>query len=337
MRLAVSFLFFFSLVVSVNAQVESLSELKQKIVTTKDTDTLKVILLNDIASKYRYRKPDSALIYARQSIYLARKLNYHYGEAEGLLQMAGIINLAGNYPKALKTILDATKIIENLNFGKEALLVKAYRHRSLLLSNMGNYKSALPFLSLALKLQKQHHLPEIEGTYNNLANVHVRLNNLDSAYFFAENSLRLAKSNPSRQNPYYIGTMGLVLEKSGRNQEAITYAREALKVGSLYGDDNIKIQIYNGLSKLYKKLNSSDSSIFYAQRALQLSKKLGFNNYTLEASKSLVDVFELQNKQDSVLKYLKIMLAAKDNLFSQQKIQEFQIVSFEEEERKKEA
>ena len=55
-----------------------------------------------------------------------------------------------------------------------------------------------------------------------------------------------------------------------------------------------------------------------------------FGDFTIDASKTLTKQYELDNKPDSTLKYMKIMLAAKDSVFSQSKGQEFQQYAFKE-------
>ena len=43
-----------------------------------------------------------------------------------------------------------------------------------------------------------------------------------------------------------------------------------------------------------------------------------------------MQLYESQNKSDSALKYIKLMVAAKDTIFNQQKARQFQLLVFDE-------
>ena len=68
--------------------------------------------------------------------------------------------------------------------------------------------------------------------------------------------------------------------------------------------------------------------------SLSLWRAHNFGDFAVSASTLLTSVFEAQNKPDSVIKYMKIMLAAKDTVFSQTKVKEFEKFVFDEEKRK---
>ncbi len=53
----------------------------------------------------------------------------------------------------------------------------------------------------------------------------------------------------------------------------------------------------------------------------------------MRASSLLTQIYETQNNTDSTLKYMKIMLAIKDSVFSQAKMQQFQLIAFDEQQR----
>ena len=93
---------------------------------------------------------------------------------------------------------------------------------------------------------------------------------------------------------------------------------------------------YNNLANLFNKTGYPDSCIYYARISLQLCQEHNFNEYALDASSLLTKVFESQNKPDSTYKYMKIMLAAKDSVFSPSKMKKFQKFVFNEEQRQQE-
>ena len=67
-----------------------------------------------------------------------------------------------------------------------------------------------------------------------------------------------------------------------------------------------------------------------------LCKEHNFGEYAADASKILAKIYGTQLKTDSSLKYLKIMVAARDSVFSQSRGQQFQQFACNEVQRKQE-
>ena len=84
------------------------------------------------------------------------------------------------------------------------------------------------------------------------------------------------------------------------------------------------------LAGVFDKENIRDSCIYYARIGLQLCRDHNFGEFTLDASTLLTHSYELEGKSDSTLKYMRIMLAAKDSVFSQSKGQQFRQFAFDE-------
>ncbi len=321
------------------AQTRYLDSMKHRLDLIKKDDTIKVGLLNELAWAYLFKKPDSAVSYARKSITLSNKLNYKYGEALGFSRLSSaLLNATGNYPKALEAALHAAKISEKLKYGKEDLMFSINMNMGDCYSYMGNDKKASIFYHLCLNLQRYQQLSPIQRirVYGQLAYLYVNLSQLDSALYYAEKNYQygLALKN-NRYVQYTFGVMGVIYEKLGKNELAEKYTREGIKIAVNNDDENYQIQGYRDLANLFNSKGRRDSSIFYAQKSLRLSQKFGYPLYILAASTTLTHLYELQNRPDSILKYVRMMLTAKDSIFSQQKFQEFQLLSFEEEQRQR--
>lgn len=61
-----------------------------------------------------------------------------------------------------------------------------------------------------------------------------------------------------------------------------------------------------------------------------------FGEFTLDASKILMKSFEARSQPDSALKYVKLMLTAKDSIFSQARTQQALLLDFDEKQRRQE-
>ena len=60
------------------------------------------------------------------------------------------------------------------------------------------------------------------------------------------------------------------------------------------------------------------------------------DEFTLDASKILMKSFEDADQPDSALKYVKLMLTAKDSIFSQARTQQALLLDFDEKQRRQE-
>src|SRR5688572_24511080 len=86
-------------------------------ITTQDTS--RVLILAKLGESYRGTIPDSALLYAHQSLSLAKQIKFLKGEANALLSISVIQRDLGNYSKALETGLKALQIAEDNQYSYE--------------------------------------------------------------------------------------------------------------------------------------------------------------------------------------------------------------------------
>jgi signal transduction histidine kinase len=81
----------------------------------------------------------------------------------------------------------------------------------------------------------------------------------------------------------------------------------------------------------------NDSAIYFANRALAVCGTYHFGDYASTVSDSLATIYEKKGKIDSALHYMKIMVVAKDSIFSQSKMHAFQRLISENDQRQREA
>ena len=96
----------------------------------------------------------------------------------------------------------------------------------------------------------------------------------------------------------------------------------------LYNNIYFQVRNYNNLAKLFDKTNQPDSCIYYACQFTR-GCALNITSWILPTKPAdlLTKTYESAGKPDSTLKYIKIMLAAKDSVFSQAKGQQFRQVN----------
>jgi tetratricopeptide (TPR) repeat protein len=128
---------------TLTAQNTEADSLKRILATTKE-DTSHVLVLFELARYYEFFRPDTAMFYARQASQLANKLHFKKGEAKSLDEMAYLLTLTGNYPKALETAFKSLQINEEPDdqFG----IAVNYNTLALIYIEQGDYRQALNYL-----------------------------------------------------------------------------------------------------------------------------------------------------------------------------------------------
>ena len=320
-----------------SAQKNYLDSLHSRL-NNANEDTFKVAPLYSLALYYGFNQFDSSIFYAQQITDLSKKLDYPWGSFLGLRSLFFAYNCQGNYAKALEATLKISAIAEKIKKEKPISILSFYYFLGVLNREMGNLKIAVSHFYECLRLNAvTKGVPEgiFFPLYSHLALAYQEMNKPDSALWCAQKAygLSLQPSEWIRYQCFASAVLGEIYNSQGDLQLARKYFRlsvEQSKNKNYY----FLARNYNDLSNLFYKTNYPDSCIYYAKASLELSLDHNFSAYALDASSLLTKVYESKNKPDSTFKYMKIMLAAKDSVFGQSQVKEFQKSVFDEEQRK---
>ncbi len=332
-----SFFLFLSLLMMRSAgytQQGYLDSLHDQLNQAKKEDTTRVIALCSLADYYGFIQSDSCFFYASASAKLSRKLNYTYGEYLTYLATFHGFNTQGNYPMALQAALDYLKTSEELKNERPEVMSQAYYTMGLLNREMANFEEAKLQFHKAIQWQNNIGQPmgEVYACYSQMGIVYAALKHPDSALWYGQRGFDLGL-HPNQYKKYFalaIGNLGYIYLSMGNYQMANKYFRDAIRESLLYNNIYFQVRNYNNLARMFDKTNQPDSCIFYASSSLALCLKHHFVDFAYEASGLLSKTYESARKPDSTLKYIKIMLVAKDSVFSQAKGQQFRQVKFDD-------
>ncbi len=318
----------------ISAQQDYLDSLQDNLSHSKKEDTIRVLALSSLADYYGFIQFDSCLFYSAQTLRLSQKLNYPYGKFLGYLGTFHGLNSQGNYPMALEAALNIRKTGEELRNVRPWVIAWSYYFRGLLNREMADYPDAIDQFHQSLVLQERSGAPltDVASSYSQLALTYRTLNKLDSALWYARKGYELSAQsiNWKKYFPLAIGVLGIIHLTLHNYDSARQYFHFAVRQSALFNNSYFQARNYNNLASLFDITNSRDSCIYYAGIALSICRTHKFAEYTIDASKILTHVYESEGKSDSVLKYLKIMLVAKDSVFSQSRGRQFQQISFNE-------
>jgi two-component system NtrC family sensor kinase len=306
----------------------------------KNEDTFRVRALSTIADYYGFLQFDSSLLYASQVLHLSEKIKFSFGKYLGYRSMFFAFNCQGNYPRALEAVLNIQKIandLKNTNYKS----TYPYYFLGLLNLEMRDFPKAREFFYQAMSSQQQAGLPQqdVYFTYSQMANLYNSLNQNDSAMWYATRGFELGLGSRQDVQRFFAlacGALGGVYQKNKNYKQAEYYFRRGIAESMHYNNIYFLARNYNNLANLFAKMNLRDSALHYGKVSLQLCLDHNYGEFTLDASRILTKLYESENNSDSILKYLKIMVAAKDSVFSQSKGQQFQQFAFNEIQRQQE-
>jgi two-component system, NtrC family, sensor kinase len=304
-----------------SAQQRFNDSLKSLLAASKD-DTTKINLYSDLALSNLWLAPDSAFAYSVTGLMLAQKNNYKLGEVKMLYRIGEAFNQRGNFPKALETQFKAVElakqtqdhyIIQEGNIW----IAKVYFQSS-------DFEQALHYFRKAYQSQLLFYGdPGMVMSF--IGDTFLHLNQLDSALWYTQNAydidLRTIGDVPS---PFYY-ILGSIYERKGDIGKALELYRAAIKVemGRVHFSFG-----YNRIASAFRLAGQLDSSTFYARKVVDGGAAFPAN--VIEAGELLVGIYKSKHVTDSALKYQDIVIAAKDSLFSREKVMQMQGLAFSE-------
>ncbi len=307
-------------------------------------DTNKIWTLRSIGDYYTFNDPDSAIIYAKQALFIAEKFHYDKGIFWSIQTLHNAMHVTGNYTEELDYALKALPIAERLNdlysYGwSNGMIADSY-------INLGDYVSAMKYVRIVLKNIAEHFPNELFSGYAVVVPIYVGLHQYDSAMYSARKSLELLKAQPVLYNSnsneskfarslVYL-KLGEAFEVNNHYDSALYYYRLSIPF-SVEMDMKIDvIDAYNGIAYVFKEQHQPDSAIWYAKKVLADKLTKAYPAAKLKAANLLADLYENKKAIDSSLKYLRIAENLKDNVYSREKTSAFQNALLKDQDKQKE-
>ena len=113
----------------------------------------------------------------------------------------------------------------------------------------------------------------------------------------------------------------------GEYRDALENYRKALSLTIQNDIPWDTLQIFAGMSTLFKNTGQLDSAIHYAQIVANGWKNVSEYKNLLEALNNLAQFYKLKGNADSALKYVELSLAIRDSLFTGDQAREVQKIA----------
>lgn len=218
-------------------------------------------------SKYysNLRNPDSVSYYSQKAIKLYQELEDLENQYNVLLNWAKLQNLEGSFDKALKLCDDALVVAKNLKKGEK--ISDIFSQKSTTYVDQGNYQKAIENLLISLRI-------------------------LDTLTIQKPMKIGVLKAK--------YGRIELLRENY---EEASQPLSESLKIFKEQKDDRWQANVYMELGSLYFHLKEFDKSLVNYHNSLEVSYTMKRDDYVAANLGNIGAVFMEQEEYDKALKY----------------------------------
>jgi len=310
--------------------------------------------LNALSVEFANDDPAKAIVYGEKAKALAEKLNYQRGLGYALknigmghYHLGDYLKVFEYWPESLKTFeaihdtLGIANIVNNLgviyfNQGDNAQAIDYYL-RSLQTSevlkdtfriatalvNIGSvyagsvntYDDALHYYWKALPLGEKIGDNEIIGAItDNMGDIYLKRNQLDSAQYYLEKSL-IANVN-TIYLPYSLNLLGQVFEKKGDYKTAIQQQKEAYSIAESLESKHGMAQSLVGLGESQRSNGDLNAAIESFKKSESIGKEIGSKNILKDTYQGLALTNEKLGKYKDAFLYESLFSAMKDTIFN---------------------
>jgi signal transduction histidine kinase len=280
---------------------------------------------------------DSVLMYAQQGLLLAEKINYPKGKGDCLLRLARTSGWRANYSGSIQFALQALNAYESIDYRIGMATSHAFMQGSL--REIGDYRSALVHAFLALEMARTAEGPMeflmpghslIAPMLAEIGQTYLLMNQLDSANYYTQKAIEQKElfNNSEWNFPVYL--LATIQTLQADYSPALKNYRRAIPLAITNEFFRDTLQIFSGMSTLFKKTGQWDSAIYYARMvAISPNPELETKNL-LEAISNLAEIYKQGDNKDSAIKYIELNNTLKDSIFSNEKNREIQNITFNE-------
>lgn len=285
------------------AQLATTDSLKRVYKATK-IDTVKVGVLNKIASEFKEINPDSTLSYATKALQLSVKLNYPFGQANGEVNLGNASIILGDYTKAKSHFEKAKVLFESIlktdDTNKTFLygLARCYSSLGVIFSQEGNYYESLDKYQNGLKLYQQiNHKGGISKSYNNIGILYKSRGNNTKALEYFKNALKIQEEIGEQSMPVTLTNIGVIYFENDKLSQAFSYYSKAEKHFKSIQNTRGVALLENYWGDYYIKTKATDKAEMHYKKSLELYESM---QNKFGASLSLYNLGTLYFEQNEI-------------------------------------
>ena len=244
-------------------------------------DTVKVGLLNKIASEFKEINPDSVTFYAKKALQLSAKLEYAFGEANAATNLGNASIILGDYAKA-KSHFEKAKAIFNALVKKDDEnkmyvygLARCYSSLGVIFSQEGNYYESLDNYQSGLRLYQQiDNKAGVSKSYNNIGILHKSRGNNPKALEFFKKALQIQEEIGEQTLPVTLTNIGVIYFEDNKLEQAHSYYSKAEKLFKTIQNERSSALLQNYWGNYFMKKNNPQKAEAHYKKALEMYESI---------------------------------------------------------------
>ena len=303
---------------------DTAESLTQELANVKN-DISRVMILYKLSSMGGVGGGKQQLEYGQQGLALAERINYTKGRILCGIRVGYLTGSVKGIELLLKTNALCEKVHDRYN------QAQAFRY----LGYFYGGQKGLPYYLKALKIGEELKIPEIENPINGLLAYWYKDNNiLDSALYYNQKSYE--SFLPTNNHGYIVQNIkiyGQVYSKMGRYDLSLDYFRRTLAYQKKYNlGEGGNGEIFGEMARVFKGQGQLDSASYYADLSLVQGQKRNSVRNILSAATTLFELNQTKNPTEA-LKYYLLATAARDTLYSLEKMRQIERLTYDEQNR----
>lgn len=303
----------------------------ENIISRKTADTARVHALYWLSRNITLSNTGEAIRMANEGLELATKIKFPAGQIECMEALSFCYAITGSFEKGFSIAFKHMELSKEHDPVREGA---GMNFMALLYQKLGDDRESLEWAQKAYyhPLMKQADPFTQWSAMFLLSQQQERMNNLDSSYHFARETVEHSKRYFPRQESWPMMIMARINSKRGNFEEAVNYCKDILISIKKYGLGFFEHEVENELALIYSKQGNADSTLKYAGQALDGATR--FKNYLviMNSSNLLAGVYE-KTDPAKAYDYLKISTAAKDTVTSTEKTKQVKQLEIKEKQR----
>lgn len=302
----------------------------RKRLAAQPDDTIRVKLLNSLASTFYQTSTDSINYYSLLALQLAKKISYPYGEATAEAHQAACYRLKGDYTTAVNKLQHGIKIYEAQH--NYASAGDNYLDIAQVYKDMGGDSKTLEYINKGIDYSKHAYnlFNDIHDTagmvealnqcgilYRDIGKTNGRKHYYDSAFAVYTKAVKMIElSGKARKSisKLYNNISQVYNEYYKDYKKALDYLFRAEAENKANNNTYSLSYNYGNIALAYTKMNQPDKALVYARKMLETSRQLDRPERMRNAYNSMYNVFSAASRFDSALHYYKLADALDDSL-----------------------
>ncbi len=267
---------------------------------------------------YHYNKGnrEKSMPMFKEALELATEVNDIDSELSIINTMAQNYSFEGNYAEALNLNLKGIDLARKIE--DESTLSVLNENIAGLYADQKDFKNALMFYDTVQKFNRRLGDEVVDAeTQSNMASLYKDAKDYKNAMFNINRSISTFEKHKIYDWLAYAYQVkgDIYLDQKKYKWALYWYDQSDMLFKHQIEDDRIKIQLMNGMAKVYFGLERDSLSLEYAKKGLTLSNKIKSLQGQIDCSETLYKVYKKNGETPEALAYLETFKTLSDSLF----------------------